>query len=216
MKPAEAERRARFLLEARALGFRDLSLLRAMERAPRALFLAQRYEDLAWRDLALPIPCGQSATPPYAVAAMIEALEPRPEHRVLEIGVGTGYSTALLAQCAGEVVGLERAEPLAAEAAARLRALGLDNVDLRWADGLAPPPLGGKFDRILVGALLPPLGGPIDALLAPGGRIVGAGKNMDGGQFIALRDARGERAGAAGRPAVRGFSALIPGLIRAI
>lgn len=216
MKPAEAERRARFLLEARALGFRDLALLRAMERAPRALFLPQRYEDLAWRDLALPIPCGQSATPPYTVAAMIEALEPLAEHRVLEIGVGTGYSTALLAQCAREVVALERAEPLAAEAAARLRTLGLDNVDLRWADGLAPPSLGGVFDRILIGALAPAQSGPLDALLAPGGRIVGAAKGVDGRQVIAVRDAHGARAPSGRKVAMRGFSALIPGLIMAI
>jgi len=214
VRPDEAERRARFLLEARARGLRDLALLRAMERAPRALFLPQRYEDLAWRDLALPIPCGQTATPPFVVAAMIEALDVRPHHRVLEIGVGAGYSTALLAQCAGAVVGLERAEPLAAEAAARLTTLGLDNFDLRWADGLDPPDLGGRFERILVGAFLPPIAGPLDRLLAPGGRMVGAVKGQ-GGQMIGLRDSAGERETPFARAGSAGFSALTPGLLSA-
>ena len=213
MKPEQAERRAKFLLELRARGFRNLDLLRAMERAPRALFAPQRYEDLAWRDLALPIPCGQTASRPFDVAAMIEALEVTPQHRVLEIGVGAGYSTALLAQCAGEVVAVERAEPLAAEAAARLRTLGLDNVTVRWADGLSLPSALSGFDRVLVNATIA-RPSPFQGLLAPGGRLVAAVAE-GGGQALLVLNHDGE---AAEWPVARlhGFSPLTPGVMRAI
>ena len=213
MKPEQAERRARFLLELRARGLRNLDLLRAMERAPRALFLPQRYEDLAWRDLALPIPCGETASRPFDVAAMIEALEVTPQHRVLEIGVGAGYSTALLAQCAGEVVGIERAEPLAAEAAARLRTLGLDNVAMHWADGLNLPSGVTGFDRILVNATTDGLA-PFKGRLAPAGRIAAVTAGVEGQTLVVLNhDGDAEE-----RSLIRlhGFSPLRPGVMRAI
>ncbi len=213
MRAEQAERRARFLLDLRARGFRDLGLLRAMERAPRALFLPQRYEDLAWRDLALPIPCGETATPPFTVAAMIEALRLEPSHRVLEIGVGTGYSTALLAQCAREVVALERAEPLAAEAAARLNTLGHDNVEVAWADGLAPISGLGAFDRILVNALVDPSTGFLTGLLKPVGILVAAARR-EGGQRLWIQGPGMPVGGA--DAAIRTFVALKPGLVRAL
>ena len=213
MKPEQAERRAKFLLELRARGLRNLDLLRAMERAPRALFLPQRYEDLAWRDLALPIPCGQTASRPFDVAAMIEALEMMPQHRVLEIGAGAGYATALLAQCAGEVVAVERCEALAAEAAARLDTLGLDNVTLRWADALNLPSDLGAFDRILVNATTASPS-PLLALLLPSGRLAGAAAEA-GGQTLIVLNPNGEtEEGSDVR--LHGFSALTPGLMRAI
>ena len=150
----EAEERVQFMLRLRARGIGDLRLLRALERAPRALFMPQRYGDIAARDIALPIGCGQTAPPPSIVAAMIEALDPGAGSRVLEIGTGTGYAAALLAQLAGEVVSLERCQTLALEASARLEAFGLANVRVVWADGLALDPEGGLYDRILVHALI--------------------------------------------------------------
>src|ERR1700693_133309 len=108
------------MLRMRARGVGDLRLLRALERAPRSLFMPQRYADIAARDIALPIGCGQTAPPPSVLAAMIEALDVRREHRVYEIGAGTGYGTALLSQLAGEVLSAERCQSLALEAAARL------------------------------------------------------------------------------------------------
>lgn len=213
MKAEQAERRAKFLLELRARGLRNLDLLRAMERAPRALFLPQRYEDLAWRDLALPIPSGQTASRPFDVAAMIEALEVTPHHRVLEIGAGAGYATALLAQCADEVVALERCEALAAEAAARLQTLGLDNATLRWADGLNLPADLGAFDRILVNATIAP-SSPLAALLRPAGRLAAVAAGAEGQSLIVLNPNSEGEAG----PVVQlhGFSGLTPGLMRAI
>src|SRR5271163_5290655 len=112
----EAEERAQFMLRLRARGIDDLRLLRALERAPRALFMPQRYSDIAARDIALPIGCGQTAPPPSIVAAMIETLDVQPGAQVLEIGGGTGYASALLAQMAGEILSLERCETLAVEA----------------------------------------------------------------------------------------------------
>ena len=96
MTVAESEERAQFTLAMRARGINDLGLLRALERAPRALFMPPRFADISGRDMALPIGCGQTSPPPSIVAAMIAALELKPEHRVCEIGTGTGYCAALL------------------------------------------------------------------------------------------------------------------------
>src|SRR5580658_998009 len=104
----ESEERAQFMLRMRARGVGDLRLLRALERVPRAMFMPQRYADICSRDIALPIGCGQTAPPPSIVAAMIAALDLEPDARVLEVGAGSGYAAALLAQLAGEVIALER------------------------------------------------------------------------------------------------------------
>jgi len=151
---AEAQDRAQFMLLMRAKGVRDLNLLRALERAPRALFAPQRYGDIAVRDIALPIGCGQTAPPPSIVAAMIEALAVQPHHRVLEIGAGAGYATALIVQLAASVLTLERCQSLALEAATRLEAFGATNVKVAWADALADGAPAGPFDRILINALI--------------------------------------------------------------
>jgi len=217
MKPGEAEQRAQLLLQMRARGLRDLKLLRAMERAPRALFMPQRYADLAWRDMALPIGCGQTASPPSVVATMIEALQVGPEDRVLEIGTGAGYAAALLAQCAREIVSLERYETLAAEAAARLLTLGVDNVEVQWADGLAPGAGGGAFSRILVEGVIAVTADPFLGRLSPGGLLVGVMAEL--GQprqrlFVLKRRSDGEVTLEPGA-AVRTLTPLTPGLAHA-
>src|ERR1700729_2795401 len=147
MTVAESEERAQFTLAMRAQGINDLELLRALERAPRALFMPPRFADIAGRDIALPIGCGQTSPPPSIVAAMIAALELKPEHRVCEIGTGTGYCAALLAQLANTVVSFDRFETLAVEASARIRAFGLANVAIRWGDGFDFHRTGERFDR---------------------------------------------------------------------
>ena len=214
----DAEERAQFVLRLRARGIRDLRLLRALERAPRALFMPQRYGDIAARDIALPIGCGQTAPPPSILAAMIEALDPQPGRRVLEIGTGTGYAAALLAQLAGEVVSLERIRTLALEAAARLEAFGLANVRVAWADGLALDPKDGPFDRVLVHALIETPVPRLTDLLAEGGSLVAAVADEASGEqrIVRLtRQASGEIAvGAHG--AARTFMPLVEGLARAL
>src|SRR5271154_751110 len=165
----EAEGRPQFIRRMRARGAADLRLLRALERAPRSLFMPQRYADIAARDIALPIGCGQTAPPPSIVAAMIETLDVQPGVRVLEIGGGTGYASALLAQMAGEILSLERCQTLAVEAAERLAAFGVDNVRVAFADGLAFPGERRKFDRILVHALIEAPATRLVEMLAPAG-----------------------------------------------
>ena len=176
----EAEAKVAFHLRLRAHGVRDLAVLRAFEIVPRTRFVPERYAALAARDLPLPIPCGQTTHEPWRLARAVEALGVEPGHRVLEIGSGSGYVTAVLAQLAGEVLGLERWADLAAAAQERLVDIGAENATVVWADGLAVPQEVGRFDRILVQAALPD-GVDLTAFLAGDGRLV-AGR---GGELIA-------------------------------
>ena len=139
-----------FLLRLRARGISDLSVLRALEVVPRDVFVPHRYRDLALRDIALPIPCGQTMPEAWLVARMMEGLDLAPSHRVLEIGAGSGYATAILAQLAGEVVSCEIFDPLAVECAGRLSRLGLANVKILQGDAFELLPNLGLFDRVLV------------------------------------------------------------------
>jgi protein-L-isoaspartate(D-aspartate) O-methyltransferase len=156
LSASEAEERAQFTLAMRTSGIDDLELLRALERAPRALFVPQRFADISGRDIALPIGCGQTTPPPSVLAAMISALGLKPSDRVCEIGTGTGYCTALLAQLAREVVSLERFQTLALEASARITAFGLSNVSVLWSDGYAFHETGERFDKVVIHGLIEP------------------------------------------------------------
>ncbi len=179
MSATEAEERAQFTLAMRAKGINDLGLLRALERAPRALFMPQRFADISGRDIALPIGCGQTSPPPSIVAAMIGALDLAPSHRLCEIGTGTGYCTALLAQLAKEIVSLERFQTLAVEAYARIKTFGLANVTVRWEDGFDLRRSGQRFDRVIVHGLIELPGEAFRALVAPGGVLVAAVAGRD-------------------------------------
>jgi protein-L-isoaspartate(D-aspartate) O-methyltransferase len=170
----DAQATMSFVLGLRAGGISNLDVLRALEKVPRGRFVPHRYVDLALRNVALPIGCGQTMPEPILVARMIEALEPAPGLRILEIGTGSGYATAILAQIAREVLSIERFQSLAGEAAARLERLGIGNARIVWGDGLALPPEAGLFDRILIHAAVEPLPPPIAALLAAGGATVHA------------------------------------------
>ena len=212
----EAEERAQFMLRMRARGVGDLRLLRALERAPRALFMPQRYADIAARDIALPIGCGQTAPPPSIVAAMIETLDVKPGARVLEIGGGTGYASALLAQLAGHIFSLERCQTLAVEAAERLAAFGVDNVEVAFADGLGFRAEGREFDRIIVHALIEAPASRLIEMLAPGGALVAVVSDEAEQRIVRLaRDAEGQIGASAHGPA-RTFAPLVPGLARAL
>jgi protein-L-isoaspartate(D-aspartate) O-methyltransferase len=147
---ARAQARMAFLLGLRARGVSDVAVLRALEAAPRESFVPRQYADLAWRDIALPIACGQTMPEPWLVARMMEALSVGRTHRALEIGAGSGYAAAILSQLAREVVSFERYRSLAVEARTRLEALGFQNASVSWEDGLAAAPGAGRFDRILV------------------------------------------------------------------
>lgn len=169
---ARAEEKAAFMLRLRAGGIRDLDLLRALEKVPREIFVPHRFVDLARRNLALPIGCGQTLSEPSLVARMIEALAVLPDHRVLEIGTGSGYATAILAEITAQVISIERFQTLAIAARLRLERLGKQNVKVVFADGLAIPADAGTFDRILIHGRLADVPSLIAALLAEEGRIV--------------------------------------------
>ena len=213
----DAEERAQFMLRMRARGVGDLRLLRALERAPRALFMPQRYSDIAARDIALPIGCGQTAPPPSIVAAMIETLDVKPGARVLEVGGGTGYASALLAQMAGEVISLERCQTLAVEAAERLGAFGLRNVEVVFADGLTFCSRGA-FDRILVHGLIEAPATRLVEMLAPDGALVAAMIDEAAAEQRIVRLARhsGGGIGASAHGPARTYMPLVHGLTRAL
>ena len=153
-------------------GVRDARVLAAMRIVPRELFIAPDFKQLAYEDGALPIAEGQSISQPYIVAAMLEAAGLEADSKVLEIGAGSGYVTALLGRVADKVFAVERHGALTEAARERLRALGYDNVELRTADGSAGWPEAAPFDAIIVSAGGPQVPESLKQQLAIGGRLV--------------------------------------------
>lgn len=155
-------------------GVRDQRVLAAMRWAPREWFLPPHLAGDAYSDAPLPIGNGQTISQPYVVALMTERLEPRRTHRILEIGTGSGYQTAILAYLAGNgtVYTVERLPDLLVEAEERFRRLGLTNIETRLGDGAAGWPEEAPFDGIIVAAAAPRIPEPLTAQLAPGGRLV--------------------------------------------
>ena len=155
-----------------ARGVTDHRVLDAMARVPRAAFVPQDMQPHAYEDRPLPIGCGQTISQPFMVAHMTELLHLSPTSRVLEIGTGSGYQTAILSALAGRVVSVERHAPLAEAAAERLAALGYRNLEIYTGDGSAGWPQRAPYDAILVTAGAPVLPEALDAQLAEGGRLV--------------------------------------------
>jgi len=144
--------RMQFLLDLRRRGINDVAVLRALDEVPRERFVGERFAGEAYADRALPIACGQTISQPFVVAYMTEQLDVQPEHRVLEIGTGSGYQAAVLGRLARAVVSVERYRTLADAARARLAALRCDNVDVIVGDGFAGVPDRAPFDRIIITA----------------------------------------------------------------
>ncbi|MDP4024295.1 methyltransferase domain-containing protein [Methylobacterium sp. NEAU 140] len=208
--PGDAVGNAAFVLALRERGLRDTAVLRAMELVPREAFAPPEHRALARRDIALPLPCGASMTAPGTVAAMLAGLRVAPGQRVLEIGTGSGYVTALLARLgAGAVLSLERYATLAGEAAARLA--GLPEVHVVRADGLSPALPDGGFDRILVNGSVDAVPPHWLAALEPGGRLVAGLSGPDGCRIAALGPDGTPETGATVR-----LAALVPGLARVL
>jgi protein-L-isoaspartate(D-aspartate) O-methyltransferase len=164
---------ASFILSLRAKGIRDTALLRAMELVPREVFAPRRFTDLAKTDVALPLACGQTMTGPTTVAAMLLALGVAPGQRILEVGTGTGYVTALLAKLGAEVTTVERFNTLAESAAQHLKIVEAGKVRVEVGDGLANR-VRDRFDRILLNGARAEIPEAVTSLLGPGGRLVGA------------------------------------------
>ena len=150
----------------------DPRVLAAMERVPRELFLPEGQRERAYDDAALPIGGGQTMSQPYMVAKMCELLSLNGEERVLDVGTGSGYHAAVLAELAKEVVTIERVPELAERARASLEAAGYDNVEVRVGDGTLGVPDRAPFDAIAVAAAAPVLPESLYEQLEVGGRIV--------------------------------------------
>jgi protein-L-isoaspartate(D-aspartate) O-methyltransferase len=156
----------------RGRGINDARVLEAMGKVPRHLFVASEYQSSAYEDHPLPIGAGQTVSQPYIVAFMLQVLSLKGSETVLEIGTGSGYQTALLAELAQEVYSVERIETLAQGAEAILRCLGHSNVGLIVGDGSRGLVEYAPFDAIVVSAAAPSIPRPLLEQLRPRGRMV--------------------------------------------
>jgi len=171
--PDPAELRRRMVdLQLRARDVVDDRVLEAMGRVPRELFVPENLRDRAYDDAALPIGGGQTISQPYMVARICEALALRGDERVLDVGTGSGYQAAVLAELAAEVDTIERLPELAALARANLAAAGYDRVRVHVGDGTRGLPERAPFGAIAVAAAAPRLPQTLYDQLEPGGRLV--------------------------------------------
>jgi len=155
-----------------ARGVSDRRVLQAMLTVPRHLFVPEDIRHRAYDDTPLPIGSGQTISQPFMVAWMTELLRVEKDHRVLEIGTGSGYQAAILAELAAEVFSVEKRAELASEAQERLSALGYRNIRIRVGDGTLGWPEEAPFDGIVVTAGAPSVPQPLLEQLAEGGRLV--------------------------------------------
>jgi protein-L-isoaspartate(D-aspartate) O-methyltransferase len=149
---SDQARQIRLLMELRRQGITDTGVLAAIERVPREAFVPDTFKDQAYENIALPIKQGQTISQPYVVAFMTEALRVGSRMKVLEIGTGSGYQTAVLARLCRRVYTIERYRSLLQEAEARFQALRLTNITTRVADGMKGWPEQAPFERIVVTA----------------------------------------------------------------
>ena len=157
----------------RARGVRSERVLATMGRVPREAFVPDEIQHDAYLDCALPIECGQTISQPVIVAMMTDALQLSGDERVLEIGTGSSYQTAILAELAHAVYSIERHAELARQAEWRLKTLGYENVFLRTGDGSLGWPEEAPFDRIMVTAAVRECPPALWEQLSEGGILVG-------------------------------------------
>lgn len=175
----------------RPRGIVDPAVLRAMVKVPRHLFVPPEHRSAAYGDHPLPIGYGQTISQPYIVALMTQMLQLRPGDRVLEIGTGCGYQTAVLAEIVAEVYSIEIIPELAAEAARRLAELGYGRVHLRQGDGYEGWPEHAPYQGIIVTAAAPEVPPALVEQLSDGGRLVIPVGVYLGGQDLWLIEKRG-------------------------
>lgn len=200
-------------------GVRDQRVLAAMGSVPREAFVPTGQRRSAYADRALPLRFGQTISQPYVVAVTLEALRLAPTDRALEVGAGSGYAAAVAGRLATEVFAVERIEALAADARTRLRALGLDNVTVVWADGMQGYPPCAPYDAIFLSAAARSVPAALFGQLAAGGRLVAPVGDTGDRQQLALyeKPALGDRS--TGDPTRRrhellpvAFVPLLPGV----
>ena len=150
----------------------DPKVMDAMRKVPRHEFVPRQVRDIAYENRPLPIGYGQTISQPYIVALMTDLLEPKPQQKVLEVGTGSGYQAAILAQLVAEVYTIEIIEPLGNEARERLKRLNYRNVHVRIGDGYYGWKEHGPYDGIVVTAAASHIPPPLIQQLKPGGRMV--------------------------------------------
>lgn len=203
MSDAEAERKMQFLFALRSRGVMDKRVLEAMERMDRGAFVTGVFADRAYEDMPLPIACGQTISQPSIVGLMTQALNVTPRDKVLEIGTGSGYQTAILSALARRVYTVERHKRLTSAAESLFQSLGLTNITAVTADGSRGYPEQAPFDRILVTAAAEDPPGPLLAELRVGGimvlpvgqsdavqRLIKVTRHEDGYEYDELRAVR--------------------------
>jgi protein-L-isoaspartate(D-aspartate) O-methyltransferase len=182
----------RLVEDIRAKGIRDLAVLRAFERVPRHQFVPTGIRHRAYEDTPLPIGNGQTISQPYIHAHYLELLNLKGTEKVLEIGTGTGYQTALLAQLVPQVYSIERIAALSDQAKVNLEKLGFTNVSLCVGDGTLGWPAHAPYDAILVSAGSPSVPQPLLDQLATGGRLLIPEGDLET-QHLMVYTRRGER-----------------------
>jgi len=187
----DAERKMRFLFAIRSHGVTDARVLAAMEAIDRGQFVRGLFADRAYEDMPLPIACGQTISQPSVVGLMTQALEVGPRHKVLEVGTGSGYQAAVLAQLARRVYTVERHRRLVQEARLLFGRLDLVNITCVLGDGTQGLPEQAPFDRIIVTAAAEDAPGPLLAQLRIGGIMVLPVGQSDAVQSL-IRVRRGE------------------------
>ncbi len=160
------------IMRLRSRGIFETSVLRAIETAPRKYFVGDGFWDKAYEDKSLPIACGQTLSDPQTVAMMTQALEAGPEHKLLEIGTGSGYHTAVLSRIVKRVYTVERYHQLLKDAEARFRKLEFHNIVTRHGDGRYGWKGQAPFDRIIITCGVKSVPNKLLGQLAPGGVLI--------------------------------------------
>jgi protein-L-isoaspartate(D-aspartate) O-methyltransferase len=173
-------------------GIRDERVLDAMRRVPRHLFVGEALRDRAYDDMALSIGEGQTISQPYMVAVMTELLELKGDEKVLEVGTGSGYQAAILAELARTVYTIERIAALAERARDKFRSAGYTNIFVTVGDGTMGYPEQSPFDRIIITAGTPKIPDPLIEQLSDGGIAVGPIGDRFSQQLIKVRKSHGK------------------------
>lgn len=184
-RASERERMVEVQLRRRRI--KSQRVLEAMSTVPREWFVPQKAASRAYEDSALPIDCGQTISQPFIVARMTELLDLHPGDRVLEVGTGSGYQTAILSLLASRVYTLEWHLPLMTQAAERLGRLGISNVEFRCTDGSLGWPQRCPFDAIIVTAGAPEVAAALREQLGDGGRLAAPVGPPDGQDLVLIR-----------------------------
>ncbi|HEX4303092.1 MAG TPA: protein-L-isoaspartate(D-aspartate) O-methyltransferase [Rhizomicrobium sp.] len=166
-------RQIQLIMDLRGQGIDDNRVLGAVERTPRDVFVEAPFASHAWDNSALPIACGQTISQPFVVAYMTQHLDVQPQHRVLEIGTGSGYQAAVLSPLCRRVYTVERHRPLLDQARARFDALKLHNVVSKLGDGFKGWPEQAPFDRIILSCAVETVPPILIEQLKPGGALIG-------------------------------------------